>query len=68
MSEFVISTRYAKALMSISEEKRSFETVVKDVTFVHSSYEELEIPPSLTRTIYNKLKPPRKRKWSINVA
>ena len=40
MSEFVISTRYAKALMSISEEKRSFETVVKDVSFVQNTLEQ----------------------------
>jgi len=34
MSEFVISTRYANALMAISEEKASFENTVKDVSLI----------------------------------
>jgi F-type H+-transporting ATPase subunit delta len=40
MSEYVISTRYAKALMSISEEKGTFDAVVKDVSFVRNTIEQ----------------------------
>ncbi len=40
MSEFVISTRYAKALMSISEEKRTFETVIKEISLVKNTIEQ----------------------------
>jgi F-type H+-transporting ATPase subunit delta len=37
MSEFVISTRYANALMEISEENNSFKTVVNDITIIHNT-------------------------------
>jgi len=37
MSEFVISTRYANALMEISEEKNSFERTMEDMEFVNNT-------------------------------
>lgn len=37
MSNFVISTRYANALMDISEENQSFERVVQDVELLHDT-------------------------------
>lgn len=37
MSEFVIATRYANALMGISEEKNSFERIVEDIEFVNKT-------------------------------
>jgi F-type H+-transporting ATPase subunit delta len=37
MSEFVISTRYANALMESSLEKNSFEQVMQDIEFVHNT-------------------------------
>lgn len=37
MSEFVVSTRYANALMESSEEKKSFEKVLADVRFVKNT-------------------------------
>jgi F-type H+-transporting ATPase subunit delta len=39
MSEFVISTRYANALMSISEDNNSFEKVLEDVVLVKNTLE-----------------------------
>lgn len=39
MSEFVISTRYANALITISEEKKSFEKVVEDISLINSTLE-----------------------------
>jgi F-type H+-transporting ATPase subunit delta len=39
MSNFVISTRYANALMDISEENNSFEQVVQDITFISNTLE-----------------------------
>lgn len=39
MSEFVISTRYAKALITISEEKKSFEKVVEDISLIYNTLE-----------------------------
>ena len=37
MSEFVISTRYANALLSISQEKNTFNEVYNDVSFVKNT-------------------------------
>ncbi|MEE9432276.1 MAG: ATP synthase F1 subunit delta [Melioribacteraceae bacterium] len=37
MSEFVISTRYANALMEISEEKNSFERTLEDMELVNQT-------------------------------
>jgi len=39
MSEFVISTRYANALLAISEEKKSFEKVVEDISLIRNTLE-----------------------------
>ncbi len=40
MSEFVISTRYANALMDISEEKNSFEKTLNDITLIHNTLKD----------------------------
>ena len=37
MSEFAISTRYAKALMGIAESSSSFEVVVNDVNLINNT-------------------------------
>lgn len=37
MSEFVISTRYANALLSISQEKNTFNEVNEDISFVKNT-------------------------------
>ncbi len=39
MSNFVISTRYANALMDISEENKSFERVVQDMNLISNTLE-----------------------------
>lgn len=39
MSEFVISTRYANALLAISEEKNSFKEVIADISLVKNTLE-----------------------------
>lgn len=39
MSEFVISTRYANALLAISEEKNSFQEVIADISLVKNTLE-----------------------------
>ena len=40
MSEFVISTRYANALMAISEEKGTFEKVLSDVSLIMNTLKD----------------------------
>lgn len=37
MSEFLVSTRYANALLSISEDKNTFENVLNDVSLVKNT-------------------------------
>ena len=37
MSEFVISTRYANALLSISQEKNTFEEVIENISLVKNT-------------------------------
>lgn len=39
MSEFIISSRYANALMGMSEEKNSFQSTVTDVVFIKNTLE-----------------------------
>lgn len=39
MSEFVISTRYANALLAISEEKNTFQEVISDILLVKNTLE-----------------------------
>ncbi len=39
MSEFVISTRYANALLAISEEKNTFKEVIADISLVKNTLE-----------------------------
>ncbi|MCB9210857.1 MAG: ATP synthase F1 subunit delta [Ignavibacteriales bacterium] len=40
MSEFVISTRYANALMALSNEKNFFEKAVSEVTFIMNTLKD----------------------------
>ena len=37
MSEFIISSRYANALMGMTEEKNSFESTLSDVSFIKNT-------------------------------
>jgi len=54
MSEFVISTRYANALMSLSEENGSFEKVLDDIGFIKSTLDDTkELRSFLSSPIIN---------------
>ena len=40
MSEFVISSRYANALLSIADEKETFDRVLKDIYFIYNTLKD----------------------------
>jgi len=58
MSEFVISTRYANALMESSLEKNSFEQVMKDIELV---YNTLNSSKELRNVLENPIIPSEKK-------
>lgn len=40
MSEFVISSRYANALLSIADENETFDRVLNDITFIYNTLKD----------------------------
>jgi len=58
MSNFVISTRYANSLMSISEEKDSLKEAIKDILFVK---ETLDVSRELRVFLSNPIISPKKK-------
>ena len=54
MSEYVISTRYANALLAISEEKNTFQEVIADISLVKNTLEgSKELKVLLSNPIIN---------------